>query len=333
MGTKIDLIIPAYKATKTIGQALASVAIQNIVKDIKVTVIVDGDGLNEKYFEIARSFKDLLDLRIQCLKENKGVGFARQYGIDTTSNPYIAFLDADDTLSGAFAVEMLREKLESRQGLKEGAQNVVSIGMFFEKRKEMSFVKHENDTVWVHGKLYRRSFLDKYDIRFLTSSANEDAGFNAKVRLLETENERIAFLPNLVYYWQWNDDGITRVNNFEYTYDKSFVGYALNMIDAVNHTKKYFPNEVYIDDYAINCMAVLYTYYIRAIHFRPDLEQQCLEYSKKYYEETILRFDLFNKYDRQHLDDVISQVITVQSAHFNGIVAHVTFWDFIDTIK
>ena len=49
MGTKIDLIIPAYKATKTIGQALASVAIQNIVKDIKVTVIVDGDGLNDDF--------------------------------------------------------------------------------------------------------------------------------------------------------------------------------------------------------------------------------------------------------------------------------------------
>ena len=42
---------------------------------------------------------------------------------------------------------------------------------------------HEQDMVWMFGKMYRRSFIDKYKIRFHeTSRANEDNGFNTICR-------------------------------------------------------------------------------------------------------------------------------------------------------
>ena len=41
-------------------------------------------------------------------------------------------------------------------------------------------IDHSNDMVWMFGKIYRRSFIDKYKIKFHeTSRANEDNGFNA----------------------------------------------------------------------------------------------------------------------------------------------------------
>ena len=319
---KIDIIIPVYKATETLPQALASIAIQSVLKDIRVTIVVDGDGLYGEYDSITEKFEKYIDVDVIPLINNHGVGYARQYGIGFTSNPYIMFLDADDTFAGAYAVEMLRNKLES------DANNVVAIGMFFEKRRDMSFVKHDNDTVWVHGKIYKRSYLDKYDIRFMNSSANEDAGFNAKVRLLETPDEHIVFLPNLVYYWQWNESGITRVNNSDYTYNASYIGYVENMIDAINHAKKYLPNDDYIGSFAISCLAQIYMYYARGIHFRPDLREQMETYAKKYYNEIIVKYEIHKNFEKEIFDNIVSQIILEQYPNIVGFTISITFDDF-----
>jgi hypothetical protein len=83
-------------------------------------------------------------------------------------------------------------------------------------------MSHEYDQIWMFGKMYRRSFIDKYNIRFHpTSRANEDNGFNTIIRLCSNENEQINFIPDHVYYWHENLKSITRNNDCQYTYGSS----------------------------------------------------------------------------------------------------------------
>ena len=68
-------------------------------------------------------------------------------------------------------------------------------------------------------------------------------------------NEKVNFISDLVYFWYYKEDSITRVNNAEYSYNQSFPGYTINMIDSVKNSRKYKPFNPDIDMWAISNMA------------------------------------------------------------------------------
>lgn len=320
--TKIDLIIPTYKAKNTIFQALSSVAIQTIAKDVNVIMVVDCDGYN--YDDLYHKFDGVFgDFTMYYLEENGGPAVARQFGIDKGTSPYIMFLDADDTFSGAFTFELLVNKMEKNQ-------NVVLVSsVFYEKRHDLSFVQHSNDLTWVHGKLYSRAFLNKYDIRFNTTRANEDVGFNTKIKLLESETERILFADTLSYYWHWTDTGITRVNNFEYTYDQSYVGYVENQIDAINHALKYIEsNNPFLLGHSVETLTNIYIYILRIRFHRPELEPRAWEYARLYYDKVIENIDMTEMLD-ETFREIVSVSIENQLPHLRGNIFDMTFHEFM----
>ena len=69
------------------------------------------------------------------------------------------------------------------------------------------------------GKIFRREFLESYDIKFgttkLTSYSNEDRGFVAPCKLIleyistYDSNKRICFNSNVLYKRLWDKDSIT----------------------------------------------------------------------------------------------------------------------------
>jgi len=134
----------------------------------------------------------MLKINILRYETNGGPGVARQYGLDHTSNGYITFIDADDTFNGAFALKALRNAIEMNNGLYQ-----MSVGVFDEVHETdipegtgPMLMSHEKDLVWMFGKMYRRSFIDKYGIHFHeTSRANEDNGFNTWCRLCMNDKE------------------------------------------------------------------------------------------------------------------------------------------------
>ena len=84
----ITVIIPAFNAAATIGDALASVAAQS--RPPAQTLVVD-DGSTDATARLARAHgAQVLSLR------NGGVGAARNAGIVASTLPWIALLDADD---------------------------------------------------------------------------------------------------------------------------------------------------------------------------------------------------------------------------------------------
>lgn len=90
---KISIIIPVYNTEKYLGQCLESLVNQTY-RDIEIIIINDGSTDNSGM--LCRKYKNK-DNRIKYFEiQNKGVAFARNFGIKKSSGQYIMFIDSDD---------------------------------------------------------------------------------------------------------------------------------------------------------------------------------------------------------------------------------------------
>ena len=291
---KIDVIIPAYKAQNTIIRTLSSIALQSIVDDLEVTIVNDCDGIGyKKYVEM---FKPYMKIREIVMEKNGGPADARQYGIDHTENPLMTFIDADDTFAGAFSLKILRENLLAQP------VNSCCFGVFIEDQLKM-YIPHPNDSVWMFGKLYKRDFINKYGIRFKEGSrANEDAGFNMMCKLFANQNEQIKYIPEIIYYWHFKEDSITRINNAQYSYDQSFVGYTANMIYALKYAEKVNPFNPNLMPMKTMILCNLYEYFIETVARDKRFIDQNFKCCKDYYEE------IYKEIEPKISDEVLAEV-------------------------
>lgn len=275
---KIDIIIPAYKAHGTMLRALSSIACQSILGDIDVTIVNDccPEG---NYAQFVDMFKPYMNIREIRMPKNGGPGQARQFGIDNTRNQYFTCMDADDTFAGALALETMRAGIQLNPAIQ------CCVGTFAELHENLQIVPHQNDMVWMFGKLYKREFIDRYNIRFNETRANEDTGFNTIVRLLcsNNPNEIVHWINEVVYYWHEKLDSITRINDCQYAFDQSFCGWTDNMIYAIQKAKSVQPFNGAIDQWTLECMMQLYGYYIETVARNPVFAPQNWEYVKKFY--------------------------------------------------
>lgn len=335
MINKIDVIIPAYNTTDdNLFKCLASVACQSISKEILVT-IVDDSSERENYAEVAKLFEKQLEIQIVKTPANGGCGVARQCGIDHTSNPYFTFLDTDDTLNGAFALEALRLGIESKE-----ANYNVCVGNFDEVQYNPTYgpivIPHDNDFTWMHGKLYRRSYIDVQNIRFHeTSRANEDGGFNSIIKLMVDKDNQVKFIPARVYYWHENSASITRANNCNYAYGTSkrdsFFGYAENQIYAIKEVYKRQPNNPNLLPYSVTCMVNLYTYYLEVYEKFPENAPQNLEWCKWFYNEIYKDLEVPDEMFKRIYFECLRN--KYQSNTFIGVVPELTFADFLKLLQ
>ena len=338
---KIDIIVPAYNVPDNIlFRCLVSIACQDIVSDLEVT-IVDDASTTQNYAEVIKNFQPYLKINLIRYETNGGPGVARQYGIDHTNNGYLTFIDADDTFNGSLALKALRNGIEMQNGIFQ-----MCVGIFDEIHETNLpagqggplLMKHENDMVWMFGKLYRRSFIDKYNIHFHESSrANEDNGFNTMARLCMNENEKINFIPAHVYYWHENPNSITRINDCQYSYGgsqrDSFYGYVENMIFAIKEARKKNPYNGFITMWAVSCLLNIYEYYIEAVSRAPEHALNNFNWCKKYYNEIYrdLEENISKEMLAQHYNDVMKNAY--MGDKLNGIIPCMGIFEFLEKLK
>lgn len=334
---RIDIIIPAYKAQETIVRTVASIVQQTIVDRLDVTIVNDACP-NGSYKKIVKKFSPFVNIREIKMEENGGPGVARQYGIDNTKNKYFTCIDADDTFAGAIALEMMLTGIEEPVMLPNGQQikdgfKCVSAGFMQLGEDLKHIVPHQNDMVWMFGKLYRRSFIEKYKIRFNETRANEDTGFNTWVRLLcDNPQEQIRFVPEVVYYWHNKPDSITRINNGQYGFDQCLCGWVDNMIYAIQNAKKSRPFSGQVSQWIAHVLMELYYYYIECYARKKVFAEQAWEYVKKYYHIC------YKKIEDDITDEVFSQMFSMASVakwgdgHLIGVIPHIGIREFMDRL-
>ena len=148
----IDVIIPTYEAHDFLAIGLHSLACQTFASKLHVYIV--DDCSSRGYEEIVKPFRRNLKITILKTPYNSGPGFARQYGIDHSDSPYITFMDADDVFYYVRAIQDLYEVMENNS-----ADEV--IGNFAEELANGTVYIHYCNDVWMHGKMYRRSFLEE----------------------------------------------------------------------------------------------------------------------------------------------------------------------------
>ena len=190
----IDIIIPVYNARKTLELTLMSIKLQTIIDKINIYLI--DDNSSEDYKDILNKYKDMNIIYIK-LDKNNGPAVARQKGIEMSSSKYIMFIDADDLLYDADSIKKLFNKIE------EDYDYVVGITI---DEKQNTQIMNESD---LHGKIYKREFLLKNNIKFNNTRIHEDNYFNNLVLLCEPKQKEL--LEN-IYIYVDNKDSITNIN-------------------------------------------------------------------------------------------------------------------------
>lgn len=102
-GFDLDVVVPAYKAERTIERTVDSVLGQ---KGLRTRVIVVVDGVFDRTAERLRGYPPE---QVQVLVEevNGGASRARNRGLDQVGSEHVMFIDADDFVEGQFFEPLL----------------------------------------------------------------------------------------------------------------------------------------------------------------------------------------------------------------------------------
>lgn len=93
----VSVVVPCFRCAHTIAHAVASVAAQ-LVRPAEVILVDDGskDGTLHSLWEVARSYPPGW-VKVIAMPRNAGPSAARNRGWEQARQPWIAFLDADDS--------------------------------------------------------------------------------------------------------------------------------------------------------------------------------------------------------------------------------------------
>ncbi len=268
----LDIIIPAYNAHDTIGRTLHSIAMQTGLERCRVT-IVDDCSADGGYGRFVEQFSPEMEMQEVRTEQNSGPGAARQLGLDETDGDFVTFIDADDTFLAANSLAMLIREM-MRDGLDMAG------GYFLEELEDGRFVTHGENFVWMFGKVYRRSFLDRFLLRFNETRANEDTGFNTLVKALTSHYK---FIPQVVYLWHYRAASITRAEGGIYAHAAGHQGYIENMAWAISEMCRRGLNKELIRKEAVSVLCRLYFMHMGICYRSPLCAQESMECIREFY--------------------------------------------------
>lgn len=95
----VSVVIPCFCCSTSISRALESVVAQTLLP-VEVILVEDASPDGGETLRLLRllveQYGGVVDIKLIALKENVGAGGARNCGWESATQPYIAFLDADD---------------------------------------------------------------------------------------------------------------------------------------------------------------------------------------------------------------------------------------------
>lgn len=164
----ISVIIPAYNAARTIRRCIQSVLDQTYTE--WEMIIVD-DGSKDDTLDICQSYGDS---RIRVLhKENGGVSSARNHGLKFAQGDYIAFIDSDDFIEVDY-LEHLSQGLDydivisgfCYENTPESSSFHLKLANREAVGRELSKLINADQLCYPWGRLFKRSIIETYHIRF-----------------------------------------------------------------------------------------------------------------------------------------------------------------------
>lgn len=332
MEKKIDIIIPVYQARDTLFQTLASIASQQLRDHILVTLVNDACPTGS-YKNMVDVFQHMFDIQEIILEKNQGPASARQIGLDNTNGEYIVFVDADDQLCNIGGLLSMYEEMT------QNPEAIMVLGRIAHEINPFQWIECEcNNSSWVFGKMYRRSIIDKYKVRFkMGSRACEDIGFSTILTLIASTNlQARIMIHDFVYLWQYNPTSITRSNDHLFQYREGALGWVENIIYAYRHI---MDNNIPVDldavyTYICSWSMQAYLQYNDIYQYKPEYLSKTWEAHKLLYDTCILPHicDIPEKKWREVYVRVMSESCATGMVMLEQLVLQISYPQFMQTL-
>lgn len=180
----ISVIIPVYNRERSIRLCLDSLLNQEFSN---FEIIVVDDGSSDATYDICKSYMDR-DKRISVIKQdNGGPSIARNTGLSRAKGTYVTFLDSDDAYGCGHLLNIIQRERDIPDGY-----DLLSIGYTPAIVKNNSWQEkpttydyrviqgrdliidyyfhkndpYENNYYFIWNKVFKKSIIDKYEIRF-----------------------------------------------------------------------------------------------------------------------------------------------------------------------
>ena len=210
-----SVIVPAYKTESTLERCVASIQRQSLSE---IEIILVDDGSPDGVAAIAQRLMAADSRIVYVSQENKGLGAARNLGIDNARGEYLAFIDSDDFIDPNMIEAMVGAALSNSAAavcceyytdIESGDGGVRAVGHLplpgrgecLSGNEAFSFMaNHVSTTVnSACTKLVKKSLLEEHRIRFPENHRfAEDMPFSAMVFLC---SDRVVFLRMPLYHY------------------------------------------------------------------------------------------------------------------------------------
>lgn len=219
-GQSVSIIIPAYKAEKTIIKTVQSSLSQGEVVE-EVIVVIDGDLDSTQ--EVLQEIEDPR-LKIFVFKDNKGAQAARNKGLSEATGNYVVFLDSDDYFDTGFVEHLLISMTQDK------SCNICFGSMRVLDNKGMDFlVEIPKDISWeevlisrllsvgivgIHSILWKKEFVESIGGLNQDVVRNQDGELVIRA-LLNTKKFKVVNGKSAVYFQYDSNDRISRRRSVE----------------------------------------------------------------------------------------------------------------------
>ncbi len=218
---KLSVIVPVYNVEVFLEKCIFSIYQQDLSHDAYEIIAVN-DGSTDSSPEVLKRLQEtVVNLKI-VHQENRGLSGARNSGFDAAQGDYIICVDSDDYLLPntlefltSQAIEKDLDILEfAAHGVDEQKKTVyvasnTSNGEILRGEAYLSKIRYMNSAC---NKVYKRSFLNEHELRFMEGVYIEDIEFNSRAvfyanRVEATDYVAAHFLQRM--------GSITRTQNFK----------------------------------------------------------------------------------------------------------------------
>lgn len=271
---KLQILVPQYKETDDIIKPLLdSIEVQQNVNMDDIGVIIINDGTD---VHLSQELFDRYSFDIEYyLNEHKGVSATRNACLDKATAEYVMFCDADDMFYNACGFYIIFREIENG-----GFDSLIST--FVEESrdpqtKDPIYLNRQMDSTFVHGKVHRRKFLLKNNIRWNDElTIHEDSYFNCLCQRLA---KNLKYSETSFYLWRWRDASVCR-------HDPKYILKTYNnMLDSNTALIKQFLKRNLKEDAQFYATSMIYDAY-----FTMNKDEWLNQENKEYRNATEKRF-------------------------------------------
>jgi glycosyltransferase involved in cell wall biosynthesis len=249
---KLSIIIPIYNVEKYVEKCIRSLVCNNLKSSEYEIIIVDDGSQDTSILIVNELAKQISNIKIFSQK-NKGLGGARNTGINNSIGEYLLFLDSDDWyLPNTLKYLITLSENNNLEILEFAAQGVTPNNKVIFHihnstcQKVLSGIEYYNSTRYLNSacnKLYKRSFLVFNSLFFLEKIYIEDFEFNTRVFL---KAKKVMATDYLAVQFLQSENSITR--NKDHSKKEKVI---IDFIKIIQITNDLYINEKELKDESV----------------------------------------------------------------------------------